>query len=182
MSSPSTTCTFNGCTNAALVASSKCTFHKHRSHCIIPQCTNQVYARQRCVRHGGRKVCGAADCNAHVSGGGFCPKHGGHTRKRLCTAHGCSKQAHANQKCVRHGGGRYCQASGCAFHARLGGFCHHHNQDLIPHELDTTKQLTPLDGIDVAILQCLVAFEDFDGGAFEAVFDWNSTECMTIVL
>ncbi|KAF0684327.1 Aste57867_23693 [Aphanomyces stellatus] len=163
MSTTSTTlCTFNGCTNAAVAASSKCTFHKHRSQCVVPHCTNQVYARQRCVRHGGKKVCGANDCNAYVSGRGFCAKHGGSTRKRMCMTPGCSKQAHANQKCVRHGGGRYCKAKGCSFHARTGGYCLHHNQDLAPYE--TQDMILPLDTMDAAILLSLIEVDFTSSG------------------
>ncbi|KAF0684325.1 Aste57867_23691 [Aphanomyces stellatus] len=152
-------CAFLGCTHIALPTSSKCTLHRHRSQCIEPHCPNQVYARQRCVRHGGKKVCRIDGCHAHACGGGFCLRHGGTSRKRFCAVPGCGKQAHANQKCVRHGGGRYCQAKGCSFHARLAGYCLHHNHDLEPHDLGTLVPMTPLDGVDVAILDCLVALD-----------------------
>ncbi|KAF0683732.1 Aste57867_24242 [Aphanomyces stellatus] len=160
---PIAPCMFLGCINLALHQSTKCHLHRHRTQCIEPHCTNQVYARQRCVRHGGKKICAVDFCGAPACKGGFCLQHGGTPRKRFCTEFGCGKQAHANQKCVRHGGGRYCKANGCTFHARLAGYCLHHNQDLEPLKLGSCVLGAPLDGVDVSILECLVLDDSMEG-------------------
>ncbi|KAG9411847.1 hypothetical protein AC1031_017477 [Aphanomyces cochlioides] len=120
------TCKFNLCVNPVVSGSDKCSFHKNRTNCSFPNCTNQVVARNLCVRHGGRRLCQFEDCTAHRRGKKFCLKHGGEVPKRFCTVEGCQKQAHSNQRCVRHGGGRYCQAPSCSYHARAGGFCRNH--------------------------------------------------------
>ncbi|KAG6958329.1 hypothetical protein JG688_00010558 [Phytophthora aleatoria] len=92
-------CRFNDCDNLAVDGTSKCAFHKNRRQCCVENCTNQVYARKLCVRHGGKKQCQADNCEAHARGGGFCLQHGGFVVKRFCIVEGCSKQAHARQKC-----------------------------------------------------------------------------------
>ncbi|OWZ13784.1 hypothetical protein PHMEG_00012830, partial [Phytophthora megakarya] len=120
-------CRFNDCDNLAVDGTSKCAFHKNRRQCCVENCTNQVYARKLCVRHGGKKQCQADNCEAHARGGGFCLQHGGFVVKRFCIVEGCSKQAHARQKCVRHGGGRRCKVDGCMQHARAGGLCNRHS-------------------------------------------------------
>lgn len=120
-------CRFNDCDNMAVDGTSKCAFHKNRRQCCVENCTNQVYARKLCVRHGGKKQCQADNCEAHARGGGFCLQHGGFVVKRFCIVEGCSKQAHARQKCVRHGGGRRCKVDGCMQHARAGGLCNRHS-------------------------------------------------------
>ncbi|TYZ67876.1 hypothetical protein PybrP1_000042 [[Pythium] brassicae (nom. inval.)] len=120
-------CRFNDCDNHAVDGTSKCAFHKNRRQCCVESCTNQVYARKLCVRHGGKKQCQADNCDAHARGGGFCLQHGGFVVKRFCIVEGCSKQAHARQKCVRHGGGRRCKVDGCMQHARAGGLCNRHS-------------------------------------------------------
>ncbi|CAI5714801.1 unnamed protein product [Peronospora effusa] len=120
-------CRFNDCDNLAVDGTSKCAFHKNRRQCCVENCTNQVYARKLCVRHGGKKQCQADHCEAHARGGGFCLQHGGFVVKRFCIVEGCSKQAHARQKCVRHGGGRRCKVDGCMQHARAGGLCNRHS-------------------------------------------------------
>ncbi|TDH66326.1 hypothetical protein CCR75_008376 [Bremia lactucae] len=120
-------CRFNDCDNLAVDGTSKCAFHKNRRQCCVDNCTNQVYARKLCVRHGGKKQCQAEHCDAHARGGGFCLQHGGFVVKRFCIVEGCSKQAHARQKCVRHGGGRRCKVDGCMQHARAGGLCNRHS-------------------------------------------------------
>ncbi|KAL4145136.1 hypothetical protein PRNP1_012809 [Phytophthora ramorum] len=120
-------CRFNDCDNLAVDGTSKCAFHKNRRQCCVENCTNQVYARKLCVRHGGKKQCQADSCEAHARGGGFCLQHGGFVVKRFCIVEGCSKQAHARQKCVRHGGGRRCKVDGCMQHARAGGLCNRHS-------------------------------------------------------
>ncbi|RLN49708.1 hypothetical protein BBJ28_00005033 [Nothophytophthora sp. Chile5] len=120
-------CRFNDCDNLAVDGTSKCAFHKNRRQCCVENCTNQVYARKLCVRHGGKKQCQADRCEAHARGGGFCLQHGGFVVKRFCIVEGCSKQAHARQKCVRHGGGRRCKVDGCMQHARAGGLCNRHS-------------------------------------------------------
>jgi hypothetical protein len=120
-------CRFNDCDNLAVDGTSKCAFHKNRRQCCVDNCTNQVYARKLCVRHGGKKQCQADNCEAHARGGGFCLQHGGFVVKRFCIVEGCSKQAHARQKCVRHGGGRRCKVDGCMQHARAGGLCNRHS-------------------------------------------------------
>lgn len=120
-------CRFNDCDNHAVDGTSKCAFHKNRRQCCVANCTNQVYARKLCVRHGGKKQCQADNCDAHARGGGFCLQHGGFVVKRFCIVEGCSKQAHARQKCVRHGGGRRCKVDACMQHARAGGLCNRHS-------------------------------------------------------
>lgn len=120
-------CRFNDCDNHAVDGTSKCAFHKNRRQCCVESCTNQVYARKLCVRHGGKKQCQADNCDAHARGGGFCLQHGGFVVKRFCIVEGCSKQAHARQKCVRHGGGRRCKVDACMQHARAGGLCNRHS-------------------------------------------------------
>lgn len=120
-------CRFNDCDNHAVDGTSKCAFHKNRRQCCVANCTNQVYARKLCVRHGGKKQCQADACDAHARGGGFCLQHGGFVVKRFCIVEGCSKQAHARQKCVRHGGGRRCKVDACMQHARAGGLCNRHS-------------------------------------------------------
>ncbi|KAF0683731.1 Aste57867_24241 [Aphanomyces stellatus] len=106
--------------------------------------------------------------------GGLCLRHGGTTLKRYCDAPGYDNQAHANRKCVQHGGGRYCKTKGCSFHARLGSFCLHHNQDLEPLDLGSFATQTPLDGVEVAILDCLVAVDDsVEGPTVEMSTLWS---------
>lgn len=120
-------CRFNDCDNAADDGTDKCAFHKNRRQCCVENCTNQVYARKLCVRHGGKKQCQADNCEAHARGGGYCLQHGGFVVKRFCIVEGCSRQAHARQKCVRHGGGRRCKVDACMQHARAGGLCNRHS-------------------------------------------------------
>ncbi|ETV76759.1 hypothetical protein H257_09219 [Aphanomyces astaci] len=148
-------CKFNSCGNPIFAGSDKCAFHKNRTNCSFPKCTNQVVARNLCVRHGGRRLCQFEDCTAHRRGKQFCLKHGGEVPKRFCTVEGCDKQAHSYQKCVRHGGGRYCQSPGCSFHARTGGFCRNHatgeaaaadgNDD--DDDDEEVKKAKPVDGL-----------------------------------
>ncbi|ETV99437.1 hypothetical protein H310_08129 [Aphanomyces invadans] len=150
----SPTCKFNLCVNPTVAGSDKCSFHKNRTNCSFPDCTNQVVARNLCVRHGGRRLCQFEDCTAHRRGKRFCLKHGGEVPKRFCTVEGCQKQAHSNQRCVRHGGGRYCQSPGCSYHARTGGFCRNHassgdvlDHDKIGHHEHPCHQHHPFDGL-----------------------------------
>ncbi|KDO33689.1 hypothetical protein SPRG_19301 [Saprolegnia parasitica CBS 223.65] len=116
----------------ALPDANKCDFHKNRKMCVVAHCSNQVYARGRCVRHGGKKKCQVPTCESYARGGDFCSEHGGASPKRYCSVAGCQKQAHARKKCVRHGGGRLCKLPGCHQHARLAGFCHRHNESMMP--------------------------------------------------
>ncbi|CAK4075965.1 unnamed protein product [Aphanomyces euteiches] len=121
-------CQFNLCNNPVLEAgSTKCEFHRHRAQCSVPDCFNQVYARQLCARHGGKRKCEANDCEATAQANGFCVTHGGTTNKRFCIVQGCAKQAQLRQRCVRHGGGRYCKVTGCSHFVRLAGLCSRHS-------------------------------------------------------
>ncbi|EQC30568.1 hypothetical protein SDRG_11626 [Saprolegnia diclina VS20] len=124
MHSPS--CVVSGCQAPALFGLNKCTMHKNRKICSVHDCCNIVYARQLCVRHGGKKQCSEPTCSAYARGGDYCGDHGGLSLKRFCIVEDCLRQAHANRKCVRHGGGRFCKAPGCPQHSRHGGFCHRH--------------------------------------------------------
>ncbi|KAF0689451.1 Aste57867_19103 [Aphanomyces stellatus] len=120
------TCRFNQCTRVALPQSSKCKFHKKRSLCAAPNCTNQTVRHRLCVRHGGKRTCQIDGCDAPTRGRKHCPKHGGAVPKRFCSVDGCSKQAHSNHKCVAHGGGRFCAVTECQRHVRTRGLCRIH--------------------------------------------------------
>ncbi|KAF4317113.1 hypothetical protein JM18_006483 [Phytophthora kernoviae] len=135
-------CRFNDCDNLAVDGTSKCAFHKNRRQCCVENCTNQVYARKLCVRHGGKKQCQADNCEAHARGGGFCLQHGGFVVKRFCIVEGCSKQAHARQKCHaragglcnRHSHGHECRVDGCNKTAQhSGSICFRHAMELRAH-------------------------------------------------
>ncbi|KAF0699729.1 Aste57867_9720 [Aphanomyces stellatus] len=121
-------CVFNGCDRVVATEAQKCAFHSHRSLCRIVDCTNQVYARGLCVRHGGKKQCQMDGCQLYCRVGKFCAGHGPSWAVRLCSEAGCTKQAHARGKCVRHGGGRQCKTRGCVAHARVGAFCGRHQR------------------------------------------------------
>ncbi|RHY36807.1 hypothetical protein DYB38_011711, partial [Aphanomyces astaci] len=86
-------CLFNDCPHPATLPSMKCTFHKGRGKCRMPDCHNQVYARKLCVRHGGKKICLRPHCTAHARGNAFCLKHGGVAKRRTCEVDGCVKLA-----------------------------------------------------------------------------------------
>ncbi|KAF0713923.1 Aste57867_4154 [Aphanomyces stellatus] len=82
---------------------------------------------------------------------------------------GCPKLAHANHKCVAHGGGRYCKSPGCTLHARFMGLCLTCNADLAPIDIhpsptnDSTtlcSSLRLMDAMDWSILQLLVKEDD----------------------
>ncbi|KDO21264.1 hypothetical protein SPRG_13563 [Saprolegnia parasitica CBS 223.65] len=120
------TCYFNGCQQPARINESTCEFHKHRRACIVPDCHNQVFARQRCVRHGGRRQCTAPNCTANARMDGVCGRHGARIVKRICTMEGCTSVAHRDNKCIRHGGRRQCKIDGCETHARSRGYCWRH--------------------------------------------------------
>ncbi|KAF0738548.1 hypothetical protein Ae201684P_019749 [Aphanomyces euteiches] len=126
MSKHATTCFFNDCESPVMPGSWKCLFHRRRSRCLVVDCANQVYARSLCVRHGGRRQCQHENCTMNQRVGNFCSRHAMAGLKRLCTEIGCTKQAHAKGKCVRHGGGRICKAPDCHMHARHGAFCSRH--------------------------------------------------------
>ncbi|EQC36649.1 hypothetical protein SDRG_06086 [Saprolegnia diclina VS20] len=119
------TCIFNGCNNAT--STTKCDFHKHRRQCQVPHCFNQVYARHLCVRHGGKRTCAADGCHRNARIAQHCAQHAqAPVRTEMCTHVGCDRVAHLRHKCVRHGGGRQCRITGCATHARRGGYCWRH--------------------------------------------------------
>ncbi|OQR88374.1 hypothetical protein THRCLA_22885, partial [Thraustotheca clavata] len=89
-------------------------------------------------------------CTIYARGGGYCGKHGGSVNKRFCLIDGCKKQAHANQKCVRHGGGRFCKVDGCTYHPRAGGFC-------LKHQTSSPPKSPPQhEVLDEDILECLL--------------------------
>ncbi|KAF0738449.1 hypothetical protein Ae201684P_019800 [Aphanomyces euteiches] len=68
-------CLFFECHNAADPDTGKCTFHRHRSQCQEPQCSNQAYSKGRCVRHGSRKYCQMDGCMHYRRAGGYCARH-----------------------------------------------------------------------------------------------------------
>ncbi|CAK4661452.1 hypothetical protein AeMF1_000408 [Aphanomyces euteiches] len=106
--------------------SPKCVFHRKRSLCTVLDCTNQSVLRGKCVRHGAKRLCDYDGCYAPTRGRKFCPNHGGSIKKRMCIEPHCQKLAHANRKCVSHGGGRYCKVPGCQHHIRVRGLCRMH--------------------------------------------------------
>jgi hypothetical protein len=120
------TCYFNGCMKPISPGLIKCDFHRNRSHCRVPECRNQVFARHLCVSHGGRNPCQHEGCEANARIHGLCSRHGGKAQKKLCSEPGCTNLVHSNRKCVRHGGGRPCKVIGCQTRGRTGGFCYHH--------------------------------------------------------
>ncbi|KAF0689450.1 Aste57867_19102 [Aphanomyces stellatus] len=119
-------CRFNHCKRDASPSLTKCQFHRKRSPCAAPGCTNQSVANHLCVRHGGKRTCQMDGCDAPTRGRKKCPAHGGIVPKRYCSEVNCGKQAHANHKCVAHGGGRYCKVDGCQCHIRSRGLCRVH--------------------------------------------------------
>ncbi|KAF0691083.1 Aste57867_17621 [Aphanomyces stellatus] len=126
---PTTTdsiCFFNDCSNPVLPNSWKCHFHRHRGRCHVDDCRNQVYARHLCGRHGGKKQCKVEGCTLNARLGSVCCKHGAGSLRKLCSHPNCTKQVHARDRCVRHGGGRQCRKDGCKNHARSGGYCRRH--------------------------------------------------------
>ncbi|OQR95037.1 hypothetical protein THRCLA_08035 [Thraustotheca clavata] len=133
--SSSMLCQFKSCSNPVMPRSTKCEFHKNRSECSVPHCSNQVFARKLCVRHGGRPVCQFAGCTANAHRRGYCCRHGIKGLKKPCTEPGCTRLAQSKQKCVRHGGGRPCHKEGCNTHARTGGFCSRHAVHARPNEM-----------------------------------------------
>ncbi|KAF0696358.1 Aste57867_12882 [Aphanomyces stellatus] len=126
-------CFFHGCTNVRAANSPKCDAHKHRAKCTVADCFNQVYARNLCVRHGGKKQCAFDGCQGNARAGPFCCRHNTTaSKKRFCSAPGCSHVARAKGLCVSHGGGRKCEAGGCASYARDGGYCRRHRVQRSP--------------------------------------------------
>ncbi|ETV97339.1 hypothetical protein, variant 2 [Aphanomyces invadans] len=131
-SSPSSalaTCVFKDCSqpvHSSCPTRSKCLFHRNRSRCEAPDCSNQAYARNRCVRHGAKQSCVADGCTQNRRLGLYCSKHADANSKKRCSVHGCDKLPHARGLCVRHGGGRLCKAPDCASHARIGLLCARH--------------------------------------------------------
>ncbi|EQC25293.1 hypothetical protein SDRG_16846 [Saprolegnia diclina VS20] len=119
-------CQFNSCHQPVLPGSTKCDFHRNRSECSMPDCSNQVFARKLCVRHGGRPLCSFDGCRANAHRRGFCCRHGAKGSKKHCIEPGCARLAQSKHKCVRHGGGRPCHFEGCTTHARSGGHCSRH--------------------------------------------------------
>ncbi|KAF0694914.1 Aste57867_14256 [Aphanomyces stellatus] len=119
-------CHFNHCNHESIPSSTKCHFHRKRSHCAASGCTNQSVANHLCVRHGGKRTCQMDGCGAPTRGRKKCPAHGGVAPKRYCSEADCTRQAHANHKCVAHGGGRFCNVTGCQFHIRSRGLCRVH--------------------------------------------------------
>ncbi|KAF0712630.1 Aste57867_4766 [Aphanomyces stellatus] len=101
---------------------------KCKPQCSTTDCTNLVYARGHCARHGGKRPCAMPDCGQNAtSGQSFCLTHGGHqAKKKFCIEVGCTKQVQANQRCLKHGGGRRCKEPGCFQHVRTAGLCRGH--------------------------------------------------------
>ncbi|ETW07235.1 hypothetical protein H310_01801 [Aphanomyces invadans] len=144
-------CIFNGCTRPAslsLDATYKCAFHWHRARCLAsPTCFNQVFARHRCVRHGGRKQCQVDGCYLNARLGSVCSKHGASAAMRVCTHPGCTTRASARKKCIKHGGGRPCQAFGCTAHARTRGYCRKHTTTMTKTSVERHAGCFPNHGI-----------------------------------
>ncbi|EQC40221.1 hypothetical protein SDRG_02869 [Saprolegnia diclina VS20] len=138
-------CYFNGCEHPARTGETTCDFHKHRRACIVPDCHNQVFARQRCVRHGGKRQCTAPNCSANARKDGVCARHGARIVKRVCMIEGCTNVAHRDNKCIRHGGRRPCKIDGCETHARSRGYCWRHR----PASLTPNEDAAGTDGDDV---------------------------------
>ncbi|CAK4624841.1 hypothetical protein LEN26_001929 [Aphanomyces euteiches] len=88
-----------------------CLVHKHRTQCLV----------QGCYQGQVRSMKASASHHRHHH---RIRSH--HRTKRLCIVDGCSKQAHARQKCVRHGGGKLCKVDNCSQHARANGLCYRH--------------------------------------------------------
>ncbi|OQR83134.1 hypothetical protein ACHHYP_15061 [Achlya hypogyna] len=122
------TCFFHGCTSKPLEGSVKCHFHRNRGLCRVPNCRNQVYARNLCVRHGGRHPCASPGCSTNARLGQFCCRHS--KLKKLCHYPGCTKVIQINNLCIRHGGSKNCQYEGCATPARCGGYCWRHRKHI----------------------------------------------------
>ncbi|KAF0696356.1 Aste57867_12880 [Aphanomyces stellatus] len=162
-------CFFHGCANVRAANSPKCDAHKHRSKCTVADCFNQVYARNLCVRHGGKKQCAFDRCEGNARAGPFCCKHNtGETKKRFCTAPGCSHVARAKGLCVSHGGGRKCEAEGCASYARDRGFCRRHRIPAVRIQARRTEPVVKVEQLveerphDMLELDILAAVFDDD--------------------
>ncbi|CAK4165663.1 unnamed protein product [Aphanomyces euteiches] len=123
-------CYFKGCTRTTTANSIKCEFHKQRAICLVEGCRNQVFARSLCVRHGGKKTCIHEGCHENVRLGDYCGKHGAGSTRKLCIEPGCQKFAQTKQRCSAHGGGQRCKLEGCSTHARKGGFCTRHTNQM----------------------------------------------------
>ncbi|ETV76725.1 hypothetical protein H257_09195 [Aphanomyces astaci] len=121
-------CFFNSCQNPSEAGSWKCIFHRSRDKCSAHHCRNQACGRGYCVSHGGKRPCLSFGCDANARIGGFCSRHGQTKKKRSCEVEGCTKFAHARQRCVAHGGGRRCDAKGCLSQSRNGGYCQRHGR------------------------------------------------------
>ncbi|ETW06935.1 hypothetical protein H310_03046 [Aphanomyces invadans] len=124
------TCYFKGCARPTVEGAIKCEFHKQRSICLVQDCRNQVFARNLCVRHGGKKTCVYEGCHQNVRLGNLCGKHGAGSTRKLCVEDGCTKFAQTKQRCSAHGGGQRCKLPGCSTHARRGGFCTRHTNQV----------------------------------------------------
>ncbi|OQR95409.1 hypothetical protein THRCLA_07892 [Thraustotheca clavata] len=127
-------CSFNNCNNVVDTSSKsslKCYLHRFRHKCRIPNCPNQVYARQLCVRHGGKKLCEQPGCLSNARSGPFCSKHG-KAPTTLCSVQGCTRAAHLMRRCIRHGGGKQCIVDDCQANARARGVCWKHRFQPLP--------------------------------------------------
>ncbi|OQR91200.1 hypothetical protein THRCLA_09072 [Thraustotheca clavata] len=120
------TCYFHGCNNKPMEGTVKCHFHRNRGLCRIPNCHNQVYARNLCVRHGGRHPCAFPGCSTNARLGQFCCKHS--KLKKLCQYPNCTNLIQINNLCIRHGGSKCCKYEGCSTPARTGGYCWRHRK------------------------------------------------------
>ncbi|EQC25926.1 hypothetical protein SDRG_16225 [Saprolegnia diclina VS20] len=164
-------CCFHGCASPVVSGSIKCRLHRHRLTCAHECCGNQVYARGYCVRHGGKRTCSVDGCDANARAMGFCSRHAVHSTKKPCVEPNCVNFAHANQRCVRHGGGRKCKLMHCSTVARIAGFCQRHAKLLQPKLTsvaprladdvgaanDALRHLNDLDDLDASILDCVLS-------------------------
>ncbi|RHY72244.1 hypothetical protein DYB30_009439 [Aphanomyces astaci] len=151
-----TTCVFKDCTQPVhssfpSSSQSKCLFHRNRSQCEAPDCSNQAYARNRCVRHGAKQTCVADGCTQNRRLGLFCSKHADADSKKRCSVTGCDKLPHVRGLCVRHGGGRLCKAPDCTSHARIGLLCARHFHGL------TSPSTSPRQVVAVAPLNIVTS-------------------------
>ncbi|KAF0717822.1 Aste57867_2070 [Aphanomyces stellatus] len=129
------TCYFNGCHSPVAPGTWRCQFHQHREKCRVEGCRNHSSGAPRgtCAVHGsgGRKVCRFPGCDANTRNGILCYRHSGSAKKKArCNVDGCTRFAHARQRCVAHGGGRRCNVAGCQSQSRNGGLCQRHGGNM----------------------------------------------------
>ncbi|KDO24860.1 hypothetical protein SPRG_09692 [Saprolegnia parasitica CBS 223.65] len=148
--------------------------------CSHDGCRNQVYARALCVRHSGKKQCPIEGCSTYTRSGAFSLKHGGCSTRRYCIEPGCAKQAHARQRCVRHGGGRACKLDACEYLAKYSGYCRRHTPATVANEaFSSTSAVEAMDIFEFDMLTLLAQppsdAENSDDEAARNGIDWVRT-------